>query len=114
MVKRVRTFAGIAAMIVLAAYVAGCKTTTSAGRQVDDATIKTSVKAKLAADVKLSTLTNIEVNSTNAVFRASAAADAAAFFLAQRERDSRAARPPSRPATVSRGAVHVSVQDGVP
>jgi osmotically-inducible protein OsmY len=67
MVKRVRTFAGIAAMIVLAAYVAGCKTTTSAGRQVDDATIKTSVKAKLAADVKLSTLTNIEVNSTNGV-----------------------------------------------
>ena len=67
MVKRVRSMLGIAAMVVLAAYVAGCKTTTSAGTQVDDASIKTSVKAKLAADVKLSTLTNIEVNSTNGV-----------------------------------------------
>ena len=67
MVKRVRSLLGIAAMVVLAAYVAGCKTTTSAGTQVDDASIKTSVKAKLAADVKLSTLTNIEVNSTNGV-----------------------------------------------
>jgi osmotically-inducible protein OsmY len=67
MVKRVRSLVGIAAMVVLAAYVAGCKTTTSAGTQVDDAAIKTSVKAKLAADVKLSTLTNIEVNSTNGV-----------------------------------------------
>lgn len=67
MVKRIRGIAGIAALVVLAAYVAGCKTTTSPGRQVDDAAIKTSVKAKLAADVKLSTLTNIEVNSTNGV-----------------------------------------------
>jgi hyperosmotically inducible protein len=58
---------GIAALVVLAAYVAGCKTSTSPGRQIDDASIKTSVKAKLAADVKLSTLTNIEVNSTNGV-----------------------------------------------
>ena len=55
------------AVFVLVAFVAGCKTTTSPGRQVDDAAIKTAVKAKLAADVKLSTLTNIEVNSTNGV-----------------------------------------------
>jgi len=73
MVKRVRNLAGVAAivgmaaMMIVAATVSGCKTTTSAGRQVDDATIKTSVKAKLAADVKLSTLTNIEVNSTNGI-----------------------------------------------
>ena len=67
MVKRFRGLAGVAALVVLAAFVAGCKTTTSAGTQVDDAAIKTSVKAKLAADVKLSTLTNIEVNSTNGV-----------------------------------------------
>lgn len=65
--RRVRSLVGIAAMVVLAAYVAGCKTSTSPGRQIDDAAIKTSVKAKLAADVKLSTLTNIEVNSTNGV-----------------------------------------------
>ena len=65
--RRARGMVGIAALVVLAAYVAGCKTTTSAGTQVDDASIKTSVKAKLAADVKLSTLTNIEVNSTNGI-----------------------------------------------
>src|SRR4029077_1702990 len=55
------------AVLVLVAFVAGCKTTSSPGRQVDDAAIKTAVKAKLAADVKLSTLTNIDVNSTNGV-----------------------------------------------
>ena len=67
MVKRFRSLAGVAALVVLASFVAGCKTTTSAGTQIDDAGIKTAVKAKLAADVKLSTLTNIEVNSTNGV-----------------------------------------------
>ena len=55
------------AVIALGGLVAGCKTTTTAGTQVDDAAIKTKVKAKLAADVRLSTLTNIEVNSTNGV-----------------------------------------------
>jgi hyperosmotically inducible periplasmic protein len=55
------------AVLVLVGFVVSCKTTTSPGRQVDDAAIKTSVKAKMAADVRLSTLTNIEVNSTNGV-----------------------------------------------
>src|SRR5512135_737479 len=45
----------------------GCKSSQSMGAQVDDAGIKTKVKAKLAKDVRLSTLTNIEVNSTNGV-----------------------------------------------
>jgi len=67
MVKRIRGLAGVLALVMLASLVAGCKTTTSAGRQIDDAAIKTAVKAKLAADVKLSTLTNIEVNSTNGI-----------------------------------------------
>jgi hyperosmotically inducible protein len=67
MVKRFKGLAGVVALVVLASFVAGCKTSTSAGTQIDDASIKTSVKAKLAADVKLSTLTNIEVNSTNGV-----------------------------------------------
>lgn len=68
MIKRIRSVSGLVALAV-AVTIAGvsCKTTTSAGRQVDDAAIKTAVKAKLAADVKLSTLTNIEVNSTNGV-----------------------------------------------
>jgi hyperosmotically inducible protein len=55
------------AVLVLVGFVVSCKTTSSAGRQVDDAAIKASVKAKMAADVRLSTLTNIEVNSTNGV-----------------------------------------------
>jgi len=45
----------------------GCKSSQSVGAQVDDAGIKAKVKAKLAKDVRLSTLTNIEVNSTNGV-----------------------------------------------
>jgi osmotically-inducible protein OsmY len=69
MVKQYRfglVLAALAVAVIVTA--AACvKTTTSAGRQVDDAAIKTAVKAKLAADVKLSTLTNIEVNSTNGV-----------------------------------------------
>jgi len=55
------------AILFVLAGIAACKTTSSPHQQVDDAAIKTSVKAKLAADVRLSTLTNIEVNSTNGV-----------------------------------------------
>jgi hyperosmotically inducible protein len=55
------------AVLVLVGFVISCKTTSSPGRQVDDAAIKTAVKAKMAADVRLSTLTNIEVNSTNGI-----------------------------------------------
>ena len=67
MLNRYRMLLRIVAVVALVSFVGACKTTTSAGRQVDDASIKTAVKAKLAADVKLSTLTNIEVNSTNGV-----------------------------------------------
>jgi osmotically-inducible protein OsmY len=68
MASRVRSLVGLAAIALFAVALAGaCKTTTSAGRQVDDAGIKSAVKAKLAADVRFSTLTNIEVNSTNGV-----------------------------------------------
>ena len=62
-----RTILRIAVVLALVSVVGACKTTSSPGRQVDDAAIKTAVKAKMAADVKLSTLTNIEVNSTNGV-----------------------------------------------
>lgn len=44
-----------------------CKSSQSVGAQVDDAGIKAKVKTKLAKDVRLSTITNIEVNSTNGV-----------------------------------------------
>ncbi len=59
--------AGLAVSSVAALGATGCKTTQSPGAQADDAGIKISVKAKLAADVRFSTLTNIEVNSTNGV-----------------------------------------------
>jgi osmotically-inducible protein OsmY len=65
--QRFRSILGAVAVVVLVGFIAGCKTTSSPGRQVDDAAIKASVKAKLAADVRLSTLTNVEVNSTNGV-----------------------------------------------
>jgi len=55
------------AVLLLLAGLAACKTTSSPQRQVDDGAIKASVKAKLAADVRLSTLTNVEVNSTNGI-----------------------------------------------
>ena len=67
MLNRYRMLLRIMAVVALVSFVGACKTTTSPGRQIDDASIKTAVKAKLAADVKLSTLTNIEVNSTNGV-----------------------------------------------
>jgi osmotically-inducible protein OsmY len=68
MANRFRRVLQTVAVLALVSFVASsCKTTTSPGRQIDDAAIKTAVKAKLAADVKLSTLTNIEVNSTNGV-----------------------------------------------
>ena len=57
----------LAAVLVALGLVTACKTTTSPGRQVDDAAIKAHVKAKLASDVRLSTLTNVDVNSTNGV-----------------------------------------------
>ena len=44
-----------------------CRTNESPERQVDDAQIMAQVKSKLAADIGLSTVTNISVNSTNGV-----------------------------------------------
>jgi hyperosmotically inducible protein len=67
MLNRFRRLLGTLAILVFVTAVSGCKTTSSPGRQIDDAGIKAAVKAKLAADVKLSTLTNIEVNSTNGI-----------------------------------------------
>jgi osmotically-inducible protein OsmY len=59
--------AGLAVSSVAALGGAGCKTSQSPGAQTSDAEIKVAVKAKLAADVRFSTLTNVEVNSTNGV-----------------------------------------------
>jgi hyperosmotically inducible protein len=75
MMNRYRMLLRIAAVVALAGFVAGCKTTSSPGRQVDDGAIKVAVKGKMAADVRLSTMTNIEVNSTNGVVTLSGMVD---------------------------------------
>lgn len=56
------TLAAVAFMLV----VAGCTTTQSPGRQVDDNAIHAAVMAKLTAD-RFSNLLNVDVNVTNGV-----------------------------------------------
>ena len=54
------------AVVAFALVVAGCTTTQSPGRQVDDNAIHAAVKAKLSAD-RFSNLLNVDVNVTNGV-----------------------------------------------
>jgi len=56
----------IVSSIVLAACIAACSTTQSAGRQVDDSTIHAALKAKLTAD-RFSNIVNIDINVTNGI-----------------------------------------------
>ena len=58
--------AALAGMLALAASGA-CRPTQTVERQTDDASIKTGIKAKLAKDVNLSTLTAVSVDVTNGV-----------------------------------------------
>jgi osmotically-inducible protein OsmY len=58
---------GLIGLLAIAPVSISCKSSQSVGAQVDDAGIKARVKTALAKDVRLSTLTNIEVNSTNGV-----------------------------------------------
>ena len=51
----------------LALSIQGCNTDQSPRTQFDDAQITTQVKSKLASDVNASSLTNIDVNTTNGV-----------------------------------------------
>ena len=57
----------IATMASIAIFVQGCNTTQSPIRQISDLQITTQVKAKLASDVRPSSLTNVDVNTTNGV-----------------------------------------------
>ena len=84
MVNRFRGILGLAAAIVLVSFVTGCSTTKSPGTQIDDAGIKTAVKAKLTVE-RFSNIVNIDVNVTNGIVtlsgevpNAQVAADAAA------------------------------------
>jgi len=53
--------------VAILAFSVGCGTAQSPRRQVDDAAISARIKAKLASDVSLSSVTNIDVNTTNGV-----------------------------------------------
>ena len=55
-----------AACIAMSIALAACSTTQSAGKQVDDASIHTAVKAKLTAD-RFSNIVNVDINVTNGV-----------------------------------------------
>jgi hypothetical protein len=52
---------------VCVAAAGGCRPNQTVERQTDDAGIKTSIKAKLASDVRFSTLTAVSVDVTNGV-----------------------------------------------
>ncbi|MEO6325423.1 MAG: BON domain-containing protein [Thermoanaerobaculia bacterium] len=58
---------GLLGILAIAPASVSCKSSQSLGAQVDDAGIKAKVKTALAKDVRLSTLTNVEVNSTNGI-----------------------------------------------
>jgi osmotically-inducible protein OsmY len=66
MVKRFQGILGVAAALVLVAFVSGCTTTQKPGEQMDDGAIATAVKAKLTGD-RFSNIVNIEVNVTNGI-----------------------------------------------
>ena len=57
----------MAAPISIAVLADGCNTVQPPNQQVKDAQITTQVKAKLASDVRPSSLANINVNTTNGV-----------------------------------------------
>jgi osmotically-inducible protein OsmY len=64
--RRTRGILTVAVSITLALLVAGCSTTQTAGRQIDDTTIHAAVSAKLTAD-RFSNIVNIDINVTNGV-----------------------------------------------
>ncbi len=61
-----KLFAAALGVLLLAASGA-CRPNQTVERQTDDAGIKTSIKAKLAADVRFSTLTAVSVDVTNGI-----------------------------------------------
>jgi osmotically-inducible protein OsmY len=63
--------------LLLLLVLSGCRTNESPEQQVNDLEITSSLKAKLASDVGLSTVPNISVNSTNGVVTLSGQVDTA-------------------------------------
>lgn len=64
--RRARGILTVAVSMTLALLVAGCSTTQTAGRQIDDTSIHAAVKAKLTAD-RFSNIVNIDINVTNGI-----------------------------------------------
>lgn len=64
--------------LLLLASLFACRTNESLEGQVDDLQITAQVKAKLASDVGPTSVTNVSVNSTNAVVTLSGQVDTAA------------------------------------
>ena len=54
-------------LMAIAAVTAGCNTSEPPNQQVKDLEITAQVKTKLASEVRASSLTNIDVNTTNGV-----------------------------------------------
>jgi hyperosmotically inducible periplasmic protein len=69
--KRLTHFGMIVLAVTVSASIAlfeeACNTSQAPSRQVSDSQITAQVKAKLASDVSPSSLTNIDVNTTNGV-----------------------------------------------
>jgi len=64
--RRTRGILTLGISLALALLVAGCSTTQTAGRQVDDTTIHTEVLAKLTS-ARFSNIVNIDINVTNGI-----------------------------------------------
>jgi hypothetical protein len=65
--RRGRIPAAVLAVLLGLALMASCRPSQTVGRQTDDASIKTRIKARLATDVGAETITSVEVNVTNGV-----------------------------------------------
>src|SRR5215471_16458036 len=61
--------------ILLCMFFVGCRTNVTPEAQVDDLKITASVKTKLASDVGIKTVTNIDVSSVNGVVTLSGTVD---------------------------------------
>ena len=62
-----RILQGVMCILLLAILTPACRTTQAPERQVQDATITGKIKTKLASDVRMATLANVDVNTTNGV-----------------------------------------------
>ena len=64
--------------VLLCTFFVGCRTNESPEAQVDDLKITASVKSKLASDLGLKTVPNIDVSSVNGIVTLSGTVDSAA------------------------------------